>query len=422
MRERRFGRIVNITSTMVKSPRPHMALSSTARTGLTAFSKAMSPDAAADNVTINNLLPERIDTPRQQFMAQRMMKAQGIDMAEARRRSVQTGFISGQNLQLDRGSYAGLLSMTSFIRRKQLPDLIDHQHGNFIMARPVIITCAVTGGAPTTGMSPHVPITPEQIANESLAAAKAGAAIVHLHVRDLKTAEESMELQHYREVVDRIRSVNSEVLINLTTGPGGFYVPSKDSPAQRSAESSLTHPEIRVRHVVELKPDLCSLDVATMNHGERVFMNTADHLRRMAKLIGEAGVKIEIEVFDLGHVRLARDLIEKGHLSSPPMFQLCLGIPWGAAATPESLMFLRDQLPADATWAAFGISRFEFPIAAAAVVMGGHVRVGLEDNLFLEHGKLAPGNASLVQRAVQIIEAIGETPATPAEARKILRL
>jgi uncharacterized protein (DUF849 family) len=290
------------------------------------------------------------------------------------------------------------------------------------VSRSVIVSCAVTGGAPTTKLSPHVPVTPGQIAAESLAAASAGAAIVHIHVRDLADGSESMDLEMYREVVDRIRSKNTDLLINLTTGPGGFFVPSKEDPRRATEDSSITHPEARVRHILELKPDLCSLDIATMNHGNRVFMNTAEHLRQMAQLVTSVGVKAELEVFDVGHIRLARDLLDKGHLPNPPLFQLCLGVPWGAAANPETLLFLRDQLPSNAVWAAFGISRFEFPIVAASVVSGGHVRVGLEDNLYLEHGKLAPGNAPLIERAIQIIRAIGDEPATPSQARAILAL
>lgn len=290
------------------------------------------------------------------------------------------------------------------------------------MSRPVIVSCAVTGGAPTTSLSPYVPVTPEQIAGECLSAAAAGAAIVHIHVRDLADGSESMDLDKYREVVDRIRAKNTELLINLTTGPGGFFVPSKENPRHATADSSLSQPEERVRHILELKPDLCSLDVTTMNHGNRVFMNTAEHLRQMAQLVTSVGVKVELEVFDSGNVRLARDLLDKGFRPNPPMFQLCLGVPWGAAATPDSLLFLRDQLPSNAVWAAFGISRFEFPIVAASVVSGGHVRVGLEDNLYLEHGRLSPGNAPLVERAIQIIRAVGDEPATPSQAREILSL
>ena len=290
------------------------------------------------------------------------------------------------------------------------------------MARPVIITCALTGGAATTQLSPHVPVTPEQIANEGIAAARAGAAVVHIHVRDPKTGKSSMETAYYREVVQRIRDSKVEVLINLTTGSGGNYTPSPEDPRRPTPESSLSTPERRVEHVLELKPDLCSLDIATMNFGEYVFMNTPAHIRRMAQMINESGVKPELEVFDLGQVRLACELIDKGFLKAPALFQLCLGISWGAPATTESMLMMRNLLPRDALWAAFGISRAEFHMAAQAVILGGHVRVGLEDNLYIERGKLSPGNAPLVERAVQIIGSLGEEPASVAQAREILGL
>jgi 3-dehydrocarnitine:acetyl-CoA trimethylamine transferase len=290
------------------------------------------------------------------------------------------------------------------------------------MARPVIITCAVTGGAPSTSLSPHVPVTPEQIASECIAAAKAGAAIVHIHVRDPKTGAGSMERAYYREVVDRIRTSRTEVLINLTTGPGAMFVPSPEDPGRAAPGSNIALPERRVEHILELKPDICTLDVATHNHGERVFMNIPGHLRRMAELIYSAGVKPEIEVFDTGQARLACDLLDKGHLKAPVLFQLCLGIAWTAPATTEAMLLMRNMLPPGSLWAAFGISRWQFPMVAQAVILGGHVRVGLEDNLYLERGKLSPGNAPLVERAVKIIESIGEKPATPTEARELLGL
>jgi uncharacterized protein (DUF849 family) len=290
------------------------------------------------------------------------------------------------------------------------------------VARPVVITCAVTGGAPVTNLSPYVPITPAQIANECLAAARAGAAIVHIHVRDPETGRGSMENAYYREVVKRIRAADTDVLINLTTGPGGGFRPSPEDPGRAAPGSSVARPERRVEHILELKPDLCSLDVATMNFSEDVFMNPPVHLKRMAELIYSAGVKPEFEVFDVGHVRLACDMLEKGFLHKPGLFQLCLGISWGAPATTEAMCLMRSLLPPDAVWAAFGISRAEFPMAAQAVILGGHVRVGLEDNFYIERGKLSPGNAPLVQRAVEIIRALGERPATCAEAREILGL
>ena len=286
----------------------------------------------------------------------------------------------------------------------------------------VIITCAVTGGGDTAKLSPAVPVKPADIARECLAAAAAGAAIVHIHVRDPATTRQSMDVALYREVVARIRDAGTDVLINLTTGPGARFVPAADDPRMPGPGTTMATPQARVAHILELKPDVCSLDVATFNFGAHAFVNIPGHLSAMAKLIKQASVKPELEVFDLGHIRLARHLIETGDISEPPLFQLCLGIPWGATASPRSMMAMRDELPAGAMWAGFGISRQQFPMVAQAVVLGGHVRVGLEDNLYLSRGVLAPGNAPLVERAVKIIELLGSEVATPKQARQLLGL
>jgi uncharacterized protein (DUF849 family) len=290
------------------------------------------------------------------------------------------------------------------------------------MGRDVIISCAVTGSADTVGKHPAIPVTPEQIATSSIEAAQAGAAIVHVHVRDPATGQASREIRLYKEVVDRIRSSGVDVIINLTGGPGAVYYPSQENPAVGGPGTTLSRPEERVRHIQELRPEICTLDVATLTMTERTMINTPTHLRVMARLIREAGVLPEIEVFDTGHIRLARRLIEEGVLATPPMIQLCLGIPYGAPATPEAMIMMRDMLPQPCVWAAFGISMHQFPMAAQAVILGGHVRVGLEDNLYLERGVFAPTNAALVERAVTIIRSLGERPATPAVARELLGL
>ncbi|HZZ95270.1 MAG TPA: 3-keto-5-aminohexanoate cleavage protein [Usitatibacter sp.] len=290
------------------------------------------------------------------------------------------------------------------------------------MARKVIISCAVTGGADTTKKHPGVPVTPEQIANEVIGARDAGASIAHIHVRDPKTGLASQDVGHYRDVVERVRSAGCDILVNLTTGPGSRFVPSPDNPKVGGPGTTMTQPLERVRHVMELKPDICSLDVGSMNFGETGFVNTPGHLRIMAKAIADAGVKPELEVFEPGHVMLARRMVDDGDIAAPPLFQICLGIPWGSPATPESMMFMKSLLPPGALWAGFGISKMEFPLVAQAVVLGGHVRVGLEDNLYIDHGVLAPNNAALVERAVRIVRAIGEEVASPQEARAILGL
>lgn len=287
------------------------------------------------------------------------------------------------------------------------------------MSRPVIITAALTGGADSTGASPHVPITPEQLATEAIAARAAGAAIVHIHVRDPATGKPSRDVALYRETVRRIRAAGSDVLINLTTGPGASFMPGEDPNTNARAKGMAT-PEERVAHVLELRPDICSLDVATMNFGPSAFVNVPAHLAAMARLIREAGVKPELEIFDLGHAMLAADMVKRGLFEAPPWFQLCLGIGWGAPATTEAMLALKQLVPAGGIWSAFGISRAQFPMVAQAVILGGHVRVGLEDNLYLGRGVLAEGNAPLVARAKRIIEELGEHAASPAEARSIL--
>lgn len=291
------------------------------------------------------------------------------------------------------------------------------------MARPVIISCAVTGGSvEATRINKHVPITPEQIANECIAAARAGAHITHIHVREPDSGNATLEPKYFREVVERIRSSDVEVLINLSTGFGGIFIPSHDDPRRASSESNITTPEERIGHVLELKPDLCSLDVVSMNLDASAFINVPQHLDKMVNMITAAGVKPELEVFDHGHLRLASDMVRRGLVKAPPLFQMCLGVNWGAPADTETMLLMRNQLPAGAVWAGFGISRLQFPMVAQAVILGGHVRVGLEDNLYLAHGQLSPGNAPLVERAVQIIRAVGERPATITEARQLLGL
>jgi uncharacterized protein (DUF849 family) len=290
------------------------------------------------------------------------------------------------------------------------------------MQRKVMISCAVTGSADTPPKNPAVPVTPQQIATSAIDAAKAGAAIVHIHVRDPQTTRPSMDPAHYREVVDRIRSSGTDVLINLTTGPGARYVPSLDDPLKPGQGTTLKPPQDRVRHVVELKPEICSLDMGSMNMGGYAFINTPPILEAMAVAIRDAGVMPELEVFEAGHLLLAKRLIETGHIKTPSLFQICLGISWGQPATPEAMTYMRSLLPADCTWFAFGISLHQFPMVAHAVLLGGHPRVGLEDNLYLAKGKLAPSNAALVDKAAKIIEVLGDDIATPAEARHILGL
>jgi uncharacterized protein (DUF849 family) len=288
--------------------------------------------------------------------------------------------------------------------------------------RKTILTCAVTGNLTRPDQTPYLPITPEQIANECLAAAEAGAAVVHIHVRDPLTGKPSMEVDHYRDVVDRIRRQRNDLVINLTTGPGGRYVPSEDDPKVYAPGTTLLPPEKRIEHIALIRPDICSLDLNTMNSGPDVVINTPRNVRKMAAVIRSSGVMPELEIFDSGDLHLARDLINEGTLDGPGLWTFVLGVKYGFSASPETLMYARNQLPAGAIWAAFGIGRAEFPMVAQSWLYGGHVRVGLEDNIYLEKGVLAKGNAELVTKAVDILKSLGGDVATPAEARVLLGL
>jgi 3-dehydrocarnitine:acetyl-CoA trimethylamine transferase len=290
------------------------------------------------------------------------------------------------------------------------------------MQRKVMISCAVTGSADTPGRNPAVPVTPAQIAQSAIDAAKAGAAIVHIHVRDPQTTKPSMELAHYREVVDRIRASNIDVLINLTTGPGARFTPGQEDPFQPGPATAMRNPAQRVAHIRELRPEICSLDMGSMNMGNYVFTNSVQYLEAMAIAIRDAGVMPELEVFEAGHLLLAKRMIETGHIKGPGMFQICLGISWGQPATSEAMAYMRSLLPQSSPWFAFGISLFQFPMAAQAVLLGGHIRVGLEDNIYLGKGQLAPSNAALVEKATRIIDVLGDNVATAADARQILGL
>lgn len=288
------------------------------------------------------------------------------------------------------------------------------------MQRKVMISCAVTGSADTPARNKAVPVTPAQIAQSAIDAAKAGAAIVHIHVRDPVTTKPSMDGALYREVVERIRGSGVDVLINLTTGPGARFTPGANDPSQPGPGTNMKLAAERVAHIVELRPDICSLDMGSMNMGSYVFVNTPACLEQMAIAIRDINVVPELEVFEAGHLLLAKQMIETGHIKRPGMFQICLGIAWGQPATPEAMAYMRAMLPADSPWFAFGISLYQFPMVAQAVLLGGHVRVGLEDNIYLGKGELAPSNAALVEKAARIIDILGDHVATPSDARQIL--
>ena len=291
------------------------------------------------------------------------------------------------------------------------------------MNNEVIVTCAVTGAGDTLGKHPEVPVTPEQISNAAIAAAKAGASVAHIHVRDPETGLGSRDVNLFKEVVERIRDSENDVVINLTAGMGGDWVPSEENPSMPGPGTDMIGPEERLAHVKEIHPEICSLDCGTMNfgNGNEIYISPPVYLREIASMIQEWGVKPELEVFELGQIRFAKQMIKEGLINEPPMFQICLGIPWGAEQTVDSMKVMKDELPTNASWASFGIGRMQMPMAAAAVAMGGNVRVGLEDNLYLEKGVLA-SNDQLVTRVIEIIQRMGSRVLSPKETRDKLKL
>lgn len=288
------------------------------------------------------------------------------------------------------------------------------------MNHNVILTCAVTGSGDSHLKHPHVPSTPQEIAQSALAAASAGAAIVHLHVRE-PDGTPSRKLEYYEEAVRLIRAQNQEVIINLTTGMGGDYVEDPKDPTIFGPGSDMVSPAERVKHVEKIKPDICTLDCGSFNYKATTYLATYAMLRESARRITQAGVRVEIEAFELGHIWQAKELIREGLLPENTLFQLCMGIPYGAEATTKNLMAMIDALPAGAHWGAFGIGREEYPMVAQAMLNGGNIRVGLEDNIYLEKGVFAT-NEQLVTKAVDLVERLGGKVLTAAQARERLGL
>jgi len=294
--------------------------------------------------------------------------------------------------------------------------------GAVVISSAVFITCAVTGSGDTVRKNPKVPVTPEQIAAAALEAYAAGAAIVHIHVRDPATGAPSRDPALFRAVFERIRARNDEVIINLTGGMGGdLLLGPDDAPLAFAAGTDFVGPLQRMAHISALRPEIGSLDCGSLNFDEALYGTTPRFLRSMAQEFRKRGVRPEIEVFELGHIELARQLIAEGLIESPALFQLCLGIRYGAPATTEAMQAMRDALPPGVLWSAFGVGRMQMPMVAQAVLLGGNVRVGLEDNLYLEKGVLA-SNAQLVERAVTIVQMLGAHVQSAAEARQRLQL
>jgi uncharacterized protein (DUF849 family) len=293
------------------------------------------------------------------------------------------------------------------------------------MTQEVFITCAVTGSGATQDRSPHVPRSPKEIADSALAAAKAGAAIVHCHVRDPETGAPSRKLEYYREVTDRIRASDVDVVLNLTAGMGGdITFGSTQNPLPlNAAATDMIGAEERVAHIADCLPEICTLDCGTMNFAEAdyVMTNTPGMLRAMGRMMTDLGVKPEIEAFDTGHLWFAKELIKEGILDDPALVQLCMGVPWGAPNDLHTFMAMVGNVPEHWTFSAFSLGRNQMAYVAAAVLAGGHVRVGLEDNLWLEKGVLAT-NAQLVERAVGIVEGMGASVMGPQAVRDMLGL
>lgn len=287
--------------------------------------------------------------------------------------------------------------------------------------KKTVITVAVTGAGTKPEQTPYLPISPEQIATSALEAAEVGAAIAHIHVRNPDTGLPSMDLELYKDVVSRIKKENHKLIINLTTGPGAtgpikMLLPGSSSTFLRNAEQ-------RTKHIVELKPDICSLDLNTMNRGpEGITINTLSVCRQMAAIVRTVDCKPELEIFDSGDYHIANQLISENLIENPPLWQFAMGVKWGWNASPETLDYARRLLPHNSVFSAFGIGAMQMPIVAQSWLYGGHVRVGLEDNIYLEKGILAKSNAELVSKAVRIIKELGGNIASSDEAREIFKL
>ena len=292
------------------------------------------------------------------------------------------------------------------------------------MNRNVIVTCAVTGSGDSVDKHPAIPVTPKEIASAAIEAAKAGAAIAHIHVREPDSGKPSRRVELYSEVVSRIRESNVDVIINLTTGMGGdLFLGPDEEPMNFSDNTDCVGIMERIKHVEELLPEICSLDCGSFNYaeGDYVYISTPNMLEQGARRLQEIGVKPELEVFELGHISFAKHLMAQGLLDDPPLFQVCLGIRWAAEASTASFKTMVDALPEGCNWAGFGTSAMEMPMVAQAVLLGGNIRVGLEDNLYLEKGVFA-SNGQLVERACNIVELMGCSIQTPSEARETLGL
>lgn len=286
----------------------------------------------------------------------------------------------------------------------------------------LFLTAAVLGNFSSRAQNINLPITPAEIARDALVSAEAGAAIVHIHVRDPETEMPSMDTALYREVVDRIRDKNDDLIINLTTGNGGRYEPSEADPAVAGPRTNLLLPDDRVQHVLAIKPDIATLDLNTMVFGQEVVINTLSSIRRMGTLIQDAGVRPEIELFDSGDVAILNTLMAEQFFEHPPLCSVVMGVKFGFVPLPETLLYARGLLPSNAIWTGFGTGAMAFPMVAQSALMGGNIRIGMEDAVWLAKGVKAPSNAAMVEKAVRIVNELGFDLETPKQVRTRLGL
>jgi uncharacterized protein (DUF849 family) len=281
----------------------------------------------------------------------------------------------------------------------------------------VMLTVALTGAGDTVEKNSNVPVTPEEIADSAIKCAQAGATVAHIHVRDPQTGKLSHNVEFFKKAVELIRAADEDIIINITSGGGGDFIPNLENPEVGGVGTDMQTPEQRHEPVGKLLPEMCTLDCGSVNMGDDVYLSPTNWLRKQAALVQEAGVKPELECFDTGHVSFAKQLIKEGLIDGQPLFQFCLGIPWGLENDPETIEYLKTRIPEDASWSAFGIGRLQLPTVEEAAKRGGNVRVGLEDNLYLSKGVKAT-NEQLVERAKEILSELNIEPMTPQEARK----
>ncbi|KYH13421.1 beta-keto acid cleavage family enzyme [Staphylococcus kloosii] len=285
----------------------------------------------------------------------------------------------------------------------------------------VMLTVALTGAGDTVEKNSNVPVTPEEIADSAIKCAKAGATVAHIHVRDPQTGKLSHNVELFKKAVELIRAADEDIIINITSGGGGDFIPNLENPEVGGVGTDMQTPEQRHEPVGKLLPEMCTLDCGSVNMGDDVYLSPTNWLRKQAALIQKAGVKPELECFDTGHVSFAKQLIKEGLIDGQPLFQFCLGIPWGLENDPETIEYLKTRIPEDASWSAFGIGRLQLPTVEEVAKRGGNVRVGLEDNLYLSKGVKAT-NEQLVERAKEILSELNIEPMTPQEAREYYNL